>query len=193
MIVTTVNAVNDYHKQEQFAQVMRSEDATRRLVTMFRCHGMHHDICHAQQIPSSELVVGDIVEVRAGMQLSVDALLLHSYGDIITDESAVTGENDEVCKRVLPHGVTSDPLSEGMGDVFLISGSSILDGSAEGLAVVCAVGPHSFAGEIAMTIQDSEKVNTPLQDQLEHMATVIGKLGTAAACVTFVALLLKEL
>ncbi|TPP53765.1 HAD ATPase, P-type, IC family protein [Leishmania donovani] len=161
-IVTVVNAVNDYRKQEQFAEVMRAENAARR------------------RVPSSDIVVGDVVQVSAGMQLTFDAVLLGSLGPILADESSVTGENDDVLKQAL-----TDP--------FLISGSSLLDGSAEGVALVCAVGPNSFSGEITMSIQSTEKTNTPLQHQLEAMAEVIGKFGIGAAVFTFAALLIKEL
>ncbi|KPA76668.1 putative calcium-transporting ATPase [Leptomonas pyrrhocoris] len=185
-IVTAVNAVNNYRKQEQFAAVMRAEDAARRPITTWRYVPLHTSpssdglACVAMELPSSEIVVGDVVQVSSGMQLTFDAVLLESFGPIITDESSVTGENDDVLKQVL-----TDP--------FLISGSSVLDGSAEGMALVCAVGSNSFSGEIAMSIQTTEKTNTPLQDQLEVMADVIGKFGVAAAVVTFVSLLVKEL
>ncbi|KAG5469373.1 hypothetical protein LSCM1_02590 [Leishmania martiniquensis] len=192
-IVTMVNAVNDYRKQEQFAEVMRAENAARRSVTVWRY--MPHSIrgegggsvtgtdglaCVALEVPSSDVVVGDVVQVTSGMQLTFDALLLSSFGPIVADESSVTGENDDVLKQTL-----TDP--------FLISGSSLLDGSAEGVALVCAVGPNSFSGEIAMSIQSTEKTNTPLQDQLEAMAQLIGKFGLGAAVFTFVTLLMKEL
>lgn len=195
-IVTVVNAVNDYRKQEQFAEVMRAENAARRRVTVWRyaplssasggcggggtVTGTDGLACVALEVPSSDIVVGDVVQVNSGMQLNFDAVLLGSLGPILADESSVTGENDDVVKQAL-----TDP--------FLISGSSLLDGSAEGVALVCAVGPHSFSGEIAMSIQSTEKTNTPLQDQLEAMAEVIGKFGIGAAVFTFTALLVKEL
>ncbi|CAJ1035084.1 Cation transporter/ATPase, N-terminus/E1-E2 ATPase/Cation transport ATPase (P-type)/haloacid dehalogenase-like hydrolase/Cation transporting ATPase, C-terminus, putative [Leishmania shawi] len=195
LIVTAVNAVNDYRKQEQFAEVMRAENAARRKVTVWRyvplssvsgsgggasATGTDGLTCVALEVPSSDIVVGDVVQVSSGMQLTFDAVLLDSFGPVLADESSVTGENDDVLKQVL-----TDP--------FLISGSSVLDGSAEGVALVCAVGPKSFSGEIAISIQSTEKTNTPLQDQLEAMAEVIGKFGVGAAVFTFASLLIKEL
>ncbi|KAG5469020.1 hypothetical protein LSCM4_02415 [Leishmania orientalis] len=193
LIVTVVNAVNDYRKQEQFAEVMRAENAARRNVTVWRylphssgseggngVVGTDGLACVALEVPSSDVVVGDVVQVTSGMQLTFDAVLLVSFGPIVADESSVTGENDDVLKQVL-----TDP--------FLISGSSLLDGSAEGVALVCAVGPNSFSGEIAMSIQSTEKTKTPLQDQLEVMAELIGKFGIGAAVFTFATLLIKEL
>ncbi|GET91843.1 calcium-transporting ATPase, putative [Leishmania tarentolae] len=197
VIVTVVNAVNDYRKQEQFAEVMRAESYARRKVTVWRyvplsstsnngwgcgssVTGTDGLACVALEVPSSDIVVGDIVQVRSGMQLTFDAVLLDSLGPIFADESSITGENDDVPKQAL-----TDP--------FLISGSSLLDGSSEGVALVCAVGPNSFSGEIAMSIQSTEKTSTPLQEQLEGVAEVIGKFGIGAAVFTFAALLIKEL
>ncbi|EPY23434.1 calcium-transporting ATPase [Strigomonas culicis] len=187
-IVTGVNAVNDYRKQSQFAQASQTESEGRRHVVVWRYdeRGQYRSL----ELPSADIVVGDVVQVTAGMQLTFDALLLDSFGPIIVDEGSVTGENEEVFKH--PASLIARP-GAGVDDLFLISGSCVLDGSAEGVAVVCAVGVHSFSGEIAMTIQSAEKQNTPLQEKLEEMADLIGKFGLAAAVVTFVSLFLKEL
>lgn len=198
-IVAAVNAVNDYRKQEQFAAILEAEDEGRKKLTVWRysyssfgrpstsaSFSLYGDrsteglSCSAMEVSSSDLVVGDIVQIAAGMELTFDAILLESHGPIVVDEGSVTGENDEIFKHP-------------KADLFLISGSSVLDGSAEGVALVCAVGETSFSGTIAMAIQQTEKSNTPLQDQLEAMAEVIGKFGVAAAVVTFGVLFLKEI
>jgi len=116
--------------------------------------------------------------VHGGMSLSFDALLLQGDG-VCCDESSVTGEADGSSKST-----DMDP--------FLISGTSITDGS-EGTAVVVAVGTSSFAGAIASNIQETGKDSTPLQVKLENIADIIGKCGLAAAIFTFTALSLKEL
>ncbi|RNF11920.1 putative calcium-transporting ATPase [Trypanosoma rangeli] len=180
VIVVTLGALNNYRKQEQFAHIIESEDQTRQLVLVWRYETASGGelLLRPMEIRSEDVVVGDVVQISAGMELTFDAILFDNR-HIVCDECSVTGENEEIVKDL-----HSDP--------FLISGSSILDGSSDAVAVVCAVGERSFAGEIAMTIHGTEKRNTPLQDQLEALAERIGKFGLLAAILTFTALFLKE-
>lgn len=168
VIVTLVSAVNNFQKQEQFAVLSNAE------TTASLCVVRDGDVVEVGQ---EDVVVGDIALVQAGMALSFDALLVAGTG-YTSNESSITGENDDVHK------------SPDM-DPFLLSGTHIVDG-CDGRALVVAVGPLSFAGAIAMSTRQS-KTDTPLTEQLESMADAIGKFGLAAAVFTFVALLIKEI
>ncbi|KAH9578307.1 hypothetical protein LSM04_001533 [Trypanosoma melophagium] len=179
-IVVALSALNNYKKQEQFSRVVEREDQSRSPVLVWRYEVEYETktVLKAMEVRTEDIVVGDVVQISPGMELYFDAILFDNR-HVVCDECNVTGESEEVIKDL-------------HNDPFLISGSSILDGSSDAVAVVCAVGESSFSGEIAMTIQETEKKNTPLQDQLEVMAERIGKFGLAAAILTFVALFLKE-
>ncbi|RNF26055.1 putative calcium-transporting ATPase [Trypanosoma conorhini] len=179
-IVVVLGALNNYKKQEQFSQVLEREDQTRQLVLVWRYETAPdgEPLLRPREIHNEDVVVGDLVQISAGMELTFDAILFDNR-HVVCDECSVTGESEEVVKDL-------------HRDPFLISGSSILDGSSDAVAVVCAVGENSFAGEIAMTIHSTEKRNTPLQDQLEVLAERIGTIGLLAAVLTFTALFLKE-
>ena len=170
VIVTLISALNNLEKQRQFSQLMEASDEYRPLIVI-------RDGT-ISEVPNRDVVVGDVVMVHGGMSLSFDALLLQGDG-VCCDESSVTGEADGC-----PKSTDVDP--------FLISGTSITDGS-EGTAVVVAVGTSSFAGSIATNIQETGKESTPLQVKLEGIADIIGKCGLAAAVFTFGALCMKEL
>lgn len=169
VIVTAVSSLNNYQKQAQFATLMEEGNRLHDL-TVLRDGDW-------RTIPNEDAVVGDVVNVQQGMQLSFDAVLFEGDG-IVCDETSLTGERGEVCKSV-----SDDP--------FLISGTNVVDG-ADAKALVVSVGEQSFAGVIAMAVREGKK-NTPLQEQLEEMAELIGKFGLAAAAFTFAALTLKEL
>ncbi len=47
---------------------------------------------------SSELVVGDVVEIEEGMEIPADGWIIQS-NQIRADESLITGENDTVAKE----------------------------------------------------------------------------------------------
>ncbi|EKG04047.1 calcium-transporting ATPase, putative [Trypanosoma cruzi] len=179
-IVVTLSALNNYKKQEQFSHVIEREDQSRQLVLVWRYESASGGelMLRPMEVHVEDVVVGDVVQISAGMELTFDAILFDNRY-VVCDECSVTGESEEIIKDL-------------QRDPFLISGSSILDGSSEAVAVVCAVGEHSFAGEIAMAIHGTEKKNTPLQDQLEALAGKIGKYGLLAAILTLAALFLKE-
>ena len=168
-IVTIVSSVNNYQKQQQFTIIMESANRLHSVVTVRDGAVL--------ELPDDEIVVGDIVTVFAGMALSFDAILLEGDG-IVCDESSMTGEHEDVGKDV-----NSDP--------FIISGTNVIDG-AGGVAMVVAVGESSFAGAISMAVREGKK-DTPLQEQLNDMAEIIGKFGLFAAIFTFAVLTLKEL
>ncbi|KAJ9461517.1 Calcium-transporting ATPase PAT1 [Diplonema papillatum] len=169
-IVVVVTAVNDFQKQKKFAELEHLAHTVKN-VTVTRGRQAH-------SIPSSEVVVGDQLHLQQGEQIDADCLLLGSLTDtrVVFDESDVTGETEEVIKS---------PLH----DPFLISGTSLVEGSCS--ALVVAVGATSFRGHIAMATRAAKKP-TPLQEKLEGLADTIGKFGLAAAAATFLVLAARE-
>eukprot|EP01064_Diplonema_japonicum_P002409 TRINITY_DN1151_c0_g1_i5.p1 TRINITY_DN1151_c0_g1~~TRINITY_DN1151_c0_g1_i5.p1 ORF type:complete len:940 (+),score=163.53 TRINITY_DN1151_c0_g1_i5:44-2863(+) len=165
-IVIMVTAVNDFKKQEKFAELEHSS-IENKMEVVLREGAKHY-------ISSEDIVVGDMLVLQSGTRISVDAVLISSQG-VICDESDITGETDDIHKSG--------------SDVFLISGTSLTEGT--GTALVTAVGESSFCGHIAMATR-AKKKPTPLQEKLESLADTIGKFGVAAACITFVILAAKE-
>ena len=84
------------------------------------------------QLLVSDLVVGDICQVKYGDLLPADGIIIQS-NDLKVDESSLTGESDHVKK-----GELYDPM--------LYSGTHVMEGS--GRMVVTAVGINSQAGII---------------------------------------------
>lgn len=72
-------------------------------------------------------------------------------------------------------------------DPFLISGSKIMEGT--GYMMVLAVGKNSRQGINAEKLSQGEDL-TPLQERLQVLADIIGKIGTWSATVTFAALMI---
>jgi P-type Ca2+ transporter type 2C len=123
-------------------------------------------------IPRDAVVVGDLIEVRAGDKLPADALLLPvSRQGVSVDESSATGESEALHKT--PHG-----------HCVMLAGTRVLEGA--GKAVVVAVGEHSTLGRNIAKSQGGEDDDgpTPLQERLSGLATTIGWFGTVAALLT---------
>ncbi len=123
-----------------------------------------------REIESSELVVGDVLEINTGDVLPADSYFARG-NDIQVDEKHITGEPDNT-KRA--------------GDL-VFAGSRVLDGS--GRAVVGVVGDATLLGGIRAKL-GAEREATPLEERLDDIAKKIGRLGIAAAALTALALII---
>lgn len=122
-----------------------------------------------------EIVVGDVILLQAGDSIPADACVC-DHNKIMCNESALTGESDDLPKRRSK-------------DCFLLSSCLVTEGE-EVRAVVIATGINSQWGKIKANLV-SEAVNTPLQDKLEHMAELIGYGGMIAAVATFIVMIIS--
>lgn len=121
------------------------------------------------QIPSSQLVVGDIILVEAGDFIPADARLIDAV-NLQVDESALTGESLPVNKHV--DAITDEVTALGDRKNMLFSSTFITAGRAK--AVVTAVGMETEIGKIAGMLNSQKKTTTPLQDKLEQVGKAIG-------------------
>ena len=131
----------------------------------------HCSVCVAECASFSE---------RAQPQLSLPgrrrSLVFSPSQCLEMDESAATGETDVVKK-------STD------GDLFLLSGTNVTDGT--GRMLVVGVGENSFSGRITMATR-SEVAETPLQEKLAVLANQIGSAGLGFAVLLFVVLTVKQ-
>jgi len=170
LVVSVVTAANDYQKESQFRELSSVHDSDKDVVVVRG--GLHW------QIPTSEIVVGDVVCVEAGDELPCDGILIQSDG-LQVDESALTGEPIDIYKD-------ADLTLDG-GDPFVLSGCTVESGTGKFIAI--AVGKDSQWGIIQSKLE-KEQEETPLQSKLDDMAALIGYVGMAAAAATFVAMML---
>jgi len=124
VVVVLVTAFNDYTKERQFRSLQNRIDCELKF-PVIRDGETNH-------IAVTEIVVGDICQVKYGDVIPADGLLLQS-NDLKLDESSLTGESDYVKKAV-----SQDPM--------LLSGTNVMEGS--GKMLVTAVGVNSQAGII---------------------------------------------
>ena len=133
-------------------------------------------------IDSEELVVGDIVVIKYGDAVPADCLVI-SAAECFADESALTGEPDELQK---------EPASEEnpQADPFMLQGSEVRKGEATAIVLACGDNTNQGQAGLSMNIEADE---TPLQKKLNSIAEGIGKLGVAVAVLTLIAIIIKTL
>ncbi|XP_045780106.1 plasma membrane calcium-transporting ATPase 2 isoform X7 [Maniola jurtina] len=124
IVVVIVTAFNDYTKERQFRGLQSRIEGEHKFAVI---RGNE-----VKQVPISEIVVGDICQIKYGDLLPADGVLLQS-NDLKIDESSLTGESDHVKK-----GESFDPM--------VLSGTHVMEGS--GKMLVTAVGVNSQAGII---------------------------------------------
>lgn len=133
-----------------------------------------------QEIPSVELVPGDIILVKAGNVIAADARIVQA-SNLKVQEAALTGEAVPVEKKV--EKLTDQALPIGDRVNMLYMGTSVTYGRA--LAVVVATGMHTELGKIAGMIQEAGTRKTPLQLKLQELGKTLAIAGGAAAFVIF--------
>lgn len=164
VIVIAVFTTQDFFKELQFRNL--NTDTKRLFVNVVRNEEL-------EEVWVNDLVVGDLMYLNPGDIAPADGILVRSYG-ISADESALTGETKS--------------LEKNENNPFLISGSSITEGTGE--MIVCCVGKHSTLGkQHKLILQQYSDEATPLEGKLDKLGIHIGIIGAIAAVMIFIALM----
>ncbi|WP_253377845.1 cation-transporting P-type ATPase [unidentified bacterial endosymbiont] len=118
-------------------------------------------------VPTTALVPGDIVVIRAGDRIPADLRVIEAHNlrveeAILTGESTVVEKNTEALTGELP-----------LGDRYnlLYSGTTVSSGGGKGLVV--ATGGETELGHINQMMSDIEKHRTPLMVQMDKLGKAI--------------------
>ena len=137
------------------------------------------------QVPSAEIVVGDIVILEAGDAVPADCRIIESASMKI-EESALTGESVPANKiaEILGLAAGTDDVPLGDRKNMCYMGSTVVYG--RGVAVVVATGMDTEMGKIADAIAKAEDELTPLQIKLNELSGVLTKLVVGICAIVFV-------
>ncbi len=140
----------------------------------------------AQAIATDALVPGDLVELEAGDVVPADLRILEA-AELLTDESALTGESVGVDKSVDPMPKPETAVADRACIAF--KGSLVARGRGRG--VVVATGASTEIGRIAELLRGERGARTPLQKRLTRFGRVLA-LATLGICtLVFIAGLLQ--
>ena len=118
-------------------------------------------------INTKELVPGDIIYLESGETVPADIRIL-SCENLKVDESTLTGESVPVlkCEDVLEENLI---LQEQKNMLFL--GTSITSGKCTGIVV--STGKNSEIGKIALSLNEVDTLETPLQLKIKELSKKI--------------------
>ncbi len=162
LIATTVSTLSEYGSERAFSKI---EEESRV--------GKAYAIRDGKEtvIDVDDIVVGDLLRLRRGERIEADGRIID--GEILTDQSALNGENSEVRKYCTKP--TTFTLSD---DNAVFRGSLVSDGEA--IVRVERVGKETFYGRLATDVQ-SETRESPLKIRLSHLASQISIIGYVVA------------
>lgn len=142
-----------------------------------------------KEIPSEEVVPGDIVVIDAGRYIPCDLRLIES-ANLKIEESALTGESVPVDKNAnLILNQENVPLGDQKNMAFM----STLVSNGRGVGVAIGTGMNTEIGKVASLLTESKKELTPLQKKLEQLGKILG-LGAVGICaiIFFIGIMQKR-
>jgi Ca2+-transporting ATPase len=201
VLATGVAFLSEYRSDCEFEKLNAAKDSIRVKV---------HRAATVQTIPLEDVVVGDRVLLEMGDEIPADGRMVRT-NELLLDQSLMTGESEPVKKTASAFNDVSDSPNE-PGCVF--RATQVVDGV--GQMLVTNVGDDTMLGQIARRLggeqRDEEgaaesdsresrvqrrltisKASTPLQEKLGVLASLISRIGYAAAVAIFVALLVRGL
>jgi P-type Ca2+ transporter type 2C len=177
-VVIIVNAAIGFFQEfraEAAISALRKRAAPK--ADVLRCE--NGDDCEQTSIPAEEVVPGDVILLESGDKVPADARLFEAK-NLKLDESMLTGESVPVTKTIEPF---EEELSLGDRTNLVFGGTIVTEG--RGKAIIYATGQKSQMGKIATLIQETEKVESPLQIQTNQLGKKLGFLAFFAGSLIF--------
>ena len=129
------------------------------------------------EVAQKEIVVGDLVLLEVGDEVSADGILLEA-NSLQMDESTLTGEPMAHKSVLAEEGESTYPTNMVLRSTLVMGGN--------GCFTVTAVGDETEIGKVARRATEHTSVKTPLNMQLEKLAGLISKIGSGVAVAAFV-------
>lgn len=132
------------------------------------------------EIPSREVVPGDIIIQEAGDMVVADGRILKN-SSLQVNESSLTGESENVSKTDQPIMEEKLPLGDQKNMVF--SGSFVTYGNAMVLAT--STGMNTEIGKIATLMNQTQEKRTPLQISLDNFSKKLAVIIMVICAIVF--------
>jgi Ca2+-transporting ATPase len=115
------------------------------------------------QIPSEQLVPGDLLLLEAGDMVSGDGRIIFSNG-LQDDESSLTGESFPVSKTV---EMLTEKIESAHALNMVYKGTAVLNGNAK--VIITGIAEHTELGKITELVGNSSSKKTPLDIKISKL------------------------
>lgn len=132
------------------------------------------------EIPSREIIVGDILYLDAGDYVSADGRIIENYS-LQVNESSLTGESISSTKTTEP--IDEENVSLGDRKSMVFSGGFVTYGRA--VVLVTQIGMDTEIGKIANLLKGAQDKKTPLQQNLDNFGKKLAIIIIAISLIIF--------
>lgn len=140
------------------------------------------------EVPSIEVVPGDILLLEAGDLVVADGRILENYS-LQVNESSLTGESTNVDKHVNKIEKEEIALADQTNMVF----SSSLVAGGRALVLVTATGMETQIGKIASLMNATKEKKTPLQISLDQFSSKLAAVIMVICALVFALSLYRKM
>ena len=179
IVIVSVIIVNAILGTIQTLKAEKSLDSLKKL-SVPKAKVIREGTLH--EVDSTELTIGDIVQIEAGNVISGDGRIIEC-SSLQINESALTGEVESVDKTT---DVISGQVVVGDQKNMVFSSSLVTNGT--GRYIVTHIGMQTEIGKIASMLNNAKERKTPLQKSLDDFS---GKLSIGIFFISLIVLCLN--
>ncbi|GAB6154037.1 calcium-translocating P-type ATPase, SERCA-type [Desulfosporosinus burensis] len=141
-----------------------------------------------KEIPSQEVVSGDVVIIDAGRYIPCDLRLIET-ANLQIEESALTGESVPSDKQA---NLLIEAEDTPLGDQKNMAFKSTLATYGRGVGIAVATGMDTQIGKIATMLEESVDEQTPLQKKIEELGKILGIAAISICALMFLVGVLQD-
>lgn len=173
-LVVVINALIGYYQEAN------ASDALEKIKEMLASEATVYRDGKRLDVPTEELVVGDVVFLEAGDKVPADLRIVDS-DNLRIQEASLTGEADSIEKTAADIADEDVPLAEQINRAF--ASTSVTNGS--GLGVVAATAENTQIGQISMEVEQVKTRKSPLMQQIDGLGRGVSYVVIGAAVLLF--------
>lgn len=174
LIIVIINAIVGVIQEQ------KAENALETLISSTKPFAKVFRNGTLEKIPTTEIAVGDVVELKTGDNIPADIRLINAYG-LEVNESSLTGESHSVSKNsnlIFKQNLTLSNQSN-----ICFSGTSVTSGHATG--IVFSTGKNTEIGKIAKSLNSTIKEKTPLEKNIDKIGKILTFSVLAIVLIVF--------
>ncbi|WP_303722885.1 cation-translocating P-type ATPase [Malonomonas rubra] len=141
---------------------------------------------YPQVIEASELVPGDVVQLKSGDRVPADLRIIEAV-QLKVEESALTGESVPVEKSA---ATLNQVVPLGDRRNMLYSATTLVTGNSR--ALVVATGMQTELGKITELVKEAEELQTPLQRRLDQFGRKLSYVIITICLIVFALFFYKD-
>lgn len=147
-----------------------------------------------QGIPSKDLIIGDVVVLRAGDRIPCDLRIFYAK-DLFVNNSSITGEGEGQERFPYPTTTTTDITDNDFKPLFIeakniaFGGTLVIEG--EGYGIVIRRGRDSVMGEIALMTIVEKPPKSQMKIEIENFVKIIVGIALVTVAIFFVQSLIR--